>query len=107
MIMETLFIQDRQPAFLLNELKKITADILENYPNIQIAGVTSFPCYLYDEKKGDIEPTYNLLTVKEAVDILKEVGVEVKLSIHHLQHVLELYRRWWSLVEIAENLGMD
>lgn len=66
-------------GFLLNELKKITADILENYPNIQIAGVTSFPCYLYDEKKGDIEPTYNLLTVKEAVDILKEVGVEVKI----------------------------
>ena len=64
---------------MLNELKKITADILENYPNIQIAGVTSFPCYLYDEKKGDIEPTYNLLTVKEAVDILKEVGVEVKI----------------------------
>ena len=30
-------------GFLLNELKKITADILENYPNIQIAGSPQFP----------------------------------------------------------------
>ena len=47
---------------------------LEGMGNLRIAGVTSFPCYLYDSEAGDIMPTGNLKTVLEAAAMLESMG---------------------------------
>ena len=47
---------------------------LESLTNLRINGITSFPCYLYDEKEDDIMPTNNLHTVLEAVRLLEQKG---------------------------------
>ena len=47
---------------------------LEGMKNLRIAGVTSFPCYLYDSVAGAIMPTGNLKTVLEAATMLESMG---------------------------------
>ncbi len=59
----------------LNEVKDFALRVKGECKNIQIKGVTSFPCFLYDDEKRDIVPTNNLDTVKEAVEMLKELGI--------------------------------
>ncbi|WMC91341.1 alanine racemase [Kineothrix sp. MB12-C1] len=59
----------------LNEVKDFALRVKAECKNIQIKGVTSFPCFLYDDEKRDIVPTNNLDTVKEAVEMLKELGI--------------------------------
>ncbi len=49
------------------------------YQGIRIAGVTSFPCYLFREDLGDIAPTANLQTVLRAVDVLKKYGIKAEI----------------------------
>ena len=44
-------------------------------PGIRVAGVTSFPCFLYNEEKKDIAPTPNLNTVLKAKQILLDNGI--------------------------------
>ena len=59
----------------LAELPAFLAEI-RNLPGIRVAGVTSFPCFLYNEELGDIAPTPNLQTVLKAKQILIENGLE-------------------------------
>ncbi|WP_455649624.1 YhfX family PLP-dependent enzyme [Enterocloster citroniae] len=66
-------------GFHLDELKETAIWIKTECPQLEIKGVTSFPCYLYDEMAGDVLPTRNLETVKCAVEILKTCGVDVTL----------------------------
>ena len=52
---------------------KDLADFVEqvrDLPGIKIAGMTSFPCFLYNAEKDDIAPTANLQTVLKAKEIL-------------------------------------
>lgn len=49
------------------------------YQGIRVAGVTSFPCYLFREDLGDIAPTANLRTVMRAVDILEKHGIKAEI----------------------------
>lgn len=58
----------------LNELTNFIAEI-RNLPGIRIAGITSFPCFLYNAEKDDIAPTANLQTVLTAKQILTECGI--------------------------------
>lgn len=58
----------------LNELEDTVKYIENNCPHLLIRGVTSFPCYLYDEEKEDICPTENLTTVLEAKKMLEDMG---------------------------------
>lgn len=58
----------------LDGLKDFAAQI-QALPGIQIAGVTSFPCFLYDGEKDDIAPTPNLDTVLRAKAILEGCGI--------------------------------
>ena len=58
----------------LNDLAAFIAEI-RDLPGIQIAGITSFPCFLYDAKKDDIAPTANLNTVLAAKQILIDCGI--------------------------------
>lgn len=58
----------------LNDLAGFVAEI-RNLPGIQIAGITSFPCFLYNAEKDDIAPTANLQTVLKAKEILTACGI--------------------------------
>lgn len=62
-------------GFNLNTLKELVSRIVGSSPHVRIAGVTSFPCYLYDEELDDIIPTANLQTVKKAAAILEAQGI--------------------------------
>ncbi len=66
-------------GFHLDELKETAIWIKQKCPHLEIKGVTSFPCYLYDEKAGDVLPTRNLETVKCSVEILNTCGIDVAL----------------------------
>ena len=45
--------------------------------NVNVTGVTSFPCFLYNEESGGIEPTNNLYTLTKAAGLLKNLGFEI------------------------------
>lgn len=58
----------------LKELEETVKYIEDNCPYVQIRGITSFPCYLYQEEKQDIYPTENLTTVLKAKKMLEDMG---------------------------------
>ena len=58
----------------LDDLAAFVAQI-RDLPGIRIAGITSFPCFLYDAKADDIMPTANLQTVLKAKAILEDLGI--------------------------------
>lgn len=57
----------------LEELPK-AAEALRALPGIRLAGVCAFPCFLYDEKSGEIQPTPNVRSVQEGERVLTEMG---------------------------------
>lgn len=65
-------------GFHIQNLKQ-TIDELKKIQGVKIAGVTSFPCYLYDEKEDRIKKTHNLFTVLNAVELLKEKEIEPEI----------------------------
>ena len=66
-------------GFHLDELKETAIWMKTECPHLEIKGVTSFPCYLYDGEARDVLPTKNLETVKCAVEILKTCGIDIAL----------------------------
>lgn len=62
----------------LNDLSAFLAEI-RDLPGIQVAGITSFPCFLYNAEADDIMPTANLQTVLKAKQILLDNGIEPKI----------------------------
>lgn len=64
-------------GFYLNELQ-VNAREIEILPNIRITGVTSFPCFLYDEKVNDIVATSNTQTLQVAKQLLEEMGIQIR-----------------------------
>jgi len=66
-------------GFHLGILGALTARIKIMYPCVNIAGVTSFPCFLYDEAAGDLMATENMNTVKQAVKILGRNGINCSI----------------------------
>lgn len=58
----------------LNDLAGFLEEI-RDLPGIQVAGITSFPCFLYNAEKDDIAPTANLQTVLKAKEILADCGI--------------------------------
>lgn len=60
-------------GFALDQLDQAASQI-EALPNVQIGGVCSFPCFLYDEAARDILPTPNLRTVQTAAEKLRARG---------------------------------
>ena len=61
-------------GFHLSEVEKTVEFIQKECPNVQIKGITSFPCYLYSEEQGDIAPTANLNTVLRAKELLERMN---------------------------------
>lgn len=62
----------------LADLPAFLAEI-RDLPGIQVAGITSFPCFLYDEKAEDIVSTPNLQTVLKAKQILVDNGIQPRV----------------------------
>ena len=60
----------------LNELEAVARYIMAECPHVTVKGITSFPCYLYDEALREIVPTNNLATVLAGRDILNRLGLE-------------------------------
>jgi len=65
-------------GFDLSELEAVIK-ACQKYQNIKIAGVTSFPCFLYQEESKKITQTNNLQTVMRAADILKQHGITAEV----------------------------
>lgn len=53
-------------------------EIMKTMKHIQIAGVTSFPCFLYDDTSDSIMPTNNLDTLLKAKQILQTCGIVIE-----------------------------
>lgn len=64
-------------GFYICELANVIAEIKE-LKNIEIQGVTSFPCFLYDETKDEIQPTHNLETLQKAKKLLADEGIHIE-----------------------------
>ena len=62
----------------LNDLAAFIEEI-RDLPGIRVAGITSFPCFLYSAEEDDIAPTANLQTVLKAKQILIEQGIEPEI----------------------------
>lgn len=61
-------------------LAGLDADIeaLKCLDGIEIAGVTSFPCFLFNEEKDTIAPTPNMDTLLKAKEILEKHGIQIE-----------------------------
>lgn len=66
-------------GFPLEELRETALWMKTHCPHVDIKGVTSFPCYYYDQDAGDIMPSKNLETVLKGAGILKTCGVDVSM----------------------------
>ena len=64
-------------GFSLEELPCAITE-MERLANVQIAGLTSFPCFSYQKLTQKIEPTPNVVTLQKAEKLLKEKGVEIE-----------------------------
>lgn len=62
-------------GFRLDGLKAV-ARAAEKLPGVRIAGVTAFPCLLFDEKKGKILPSRNMNTVQKGAEKLRAMGFD-------------------------------
>lgn len=60
-------------GFSLDELDRVVTE-LEKLPHVKIAGVTAFPCFLYDEERTANEPTPSVKAVLEARARLESRG---------------------------------
>lgn len=66
-------------GFSLEEMKEIALWVEKDCKNVKVAGVTSFPCYLYDSEEKKIRPIHNLKTVLEAASIMEKAGMLCEL----------------------------
>lgn len=73
---DDLIYSGQTAGFMLDDLDEVIQEI-KQLENLTIKGVTSFPCFLYDESKGENKPTENLFTVLKAKDILSEHGIDI------------------------------
>ncbi len=74
---EDLIYSGQTAGFRLDELEELVESAKE-LKHIDIAGVDSFPCFLFDEKTNDIEVQPNLFTVLKAKEILEELGCDIR-----------------------------
>ena len=64
-------------GFQLESLKAVVEEV-KHLKYVEIQGVTSFPCFLYDEITDGILPTSNFNTLQSAKAILKECGITIE-----------------------------
>ncbi|AEB30188.1 conserved hypothetical protein [Carnobacterium sp. 17-4] len=64
-------------GFTLKELPSLIS-LFKELKYIEISGVTSFPCFLYNAEKEILEPTHNTETVKAAKKLLEKEGITIQ-----------------------------
>lgn len=74
---EDLIYSGQTAGFTLEELEDIVS-YCEQLSTIEIAGITSFPCFIYDEEINDIRPTHNLCTILKAKAYLEAMGIKAE-----------------------------
>ena len=77
-------VSGKDDIFYSGQLSGIELDDLKDFisksselSNINIIGVTAFPCYKYSEETNKIEKTNNYYTVEKACVIMKQQGIKV------------------------------
>jgi len=60
-------------GFGLDELPQAAAEIAA-LPNVEISGVTAFPCFLFNTDTDKVEATSNLATVLKGAELLTRLG---------------------------------
>lgn len=63
-------------GYHLNQIEQLVKEA-KSLKNVQIAGITSFPCFLFNGK-DDLIPTNNVKTIDKAKNIFKEHGIEIQ-----------------------------
>lgn len=74
---EDMLYSGQLAGFPLEDLAA-AAEELAKLPNIRLAGVCAFPCFLYDEAVQDIAPTPNAGTVVKAAELLRGMGFPIE-----------------------------
>jgi predicted amino acid racemase len=69
-----IFYQGQEGGFLFNELYQ-ALDSIKKLPGVQIVGLTSFPCFLFQEDQGRSLPTPNAHTLVKGAALLAEHGI--------------------------------
>lgn len=64
-------------GFYLEEIVDKAKEI-NKLPNLKLAGITTFPCFLYDEIAGLINETSNVYTLQKAKKLLEEAGINIE-----------------------------
>lgn len=67
----------QEGGICLRNLEETAKEIL-SLGNVRIVGITSFPCFLYDDESESIKPTRNMEVLIDARDVLTQMGIEVK-----------------------------
>ena len=70
-----VFYQGQEGGFPLSTLNE-TLDLIEKLPGLRVAGLTAFPCFLYQENEGKSYPTSNAQTVVKGAALLRERGIK-------------------------------
>lgn len=68
-----LLYPNQEAGFPLSTLAE-TLKAIHNLPNLTVAGITHFPCFLYDSKKKVTLPTSNLFTALSAISQAEALG---------------------------------
>lgn len=64
-------------GFSLEHLRMVLPEI-QKMSHVCIEGVTSFPCFLYDDTMQKTNPTNNLFSVLKAKEFLVSAGIQIK-----------------------------
>lgn len=74
---EDMIYSGQTAGFRLETLEKAVEEI-KTFEYVEIKGITSFPCFLYDEQKEEICATNNFQTLMKAKAILEAHGIRVE-----------------------------
>ena len=69
-----IFYQGQEGGFTLKTMNE-TLDHIQKLPGLHIAGLTSFPCFVFNEGEGKAFPTSNAHTVVKGAALLRERGI--------------------------------
>ena len=64
-------------GFHIDELEETIKELIK-LEHIDIKGLTSFPCFLYNENTNKNEPTENLNTILKAKEIVEKFGINIE-----------------------------
>ncbi|MFV0254631.1 MAG: alanine racemase [Erysipelotrichaceae bacterium] len=70
---EDMIYSGQYAGFSQNEIVELSAEI-NKLDNIELAGLTSFPCFIYDHNNQALKPTNNLNTILETQVLLNSLG---------------------------------